>query len=251
MTEEPRIVRTPNPPSAADAAGSGKRAVTATEVTQYLRRHPDFLVRHSELAEVLVPPTRDNGDGVVDLQYFLVQRLRGELSELRDQQHDLIATVRANTANQARVYEAVLAMMGAASFEHFIEIVTSDLAIILDVDVVALCIETNGFLDAGDRMAGVRILAPGRIDEVLGAGRDILLGAEMAGDADVFGGAADLVRSQAMSRLHFHPKAPNGLLVFGSRRDDTFHAGMGTELLMFLSRALEGCVRRWLDLPND
>ncbi|KZD08383.1 DUF484 family protein [Oceanibaculum pacificum] len=250
MTEDSRIVRTPNPPAAAGTP-SAKRSVTAADVEQYLRRHPDFLVKHANLAEVLAPPTRDNGDGVVDLQYFLVHRLRGELSGLKEQQQNLIGTIRANTANQARVYEAVLAMLNATSFEHFIEIVTSDLAIILDVDAVALCVETNGFLDAGDRMAGVRILANGRIDGLLGDGRDVMLGEVMLGDADIFGGAATLVQSQAMSRLRFSPKAPHGLLVFGSRREDTFHPGLGTELLMFLSRALESCVRRWLDLPAD
>jgi len=250
MTEDSRTARSTGTASP-EAVPAGPRPLSAAEVDGYLKAHPDFLAQHPHLANVLTPPTRDNGDGVVDLQYFLVQRQRGDIARLAEQHRQLSTTVRANAANQARAHEAVLAMMSANSFEHLIEIVTSDLAIMLNVDAVALCVETNGFLLAGDRMAGVRILAEGSIDELMGSGQPVRLRNDIEGDPEVFGGLASLIRSDAMVRLHFSSKAPNGLLVLGARDPDAFYPGLGTELLLFLSRALAGCVRLWLDLPAD
>ena len=40
-----------------------------------------------------------------------------------------------------------------------------------------------------------------------------------------------------------------GLLALGSREPDTFHPGQATELLCFLTRVIERCIRSWLDLP--
>jgi hypothetical protein len=51
-------------------------------------------------------------------------------------------------------------------------------------------------------------------------------------------------------RLRFNSQTPAGLLALGSRQEEKFHPGQGTELLQFLARALERCVRAWLDLPQ-
>jgi uncharacterized protein len=60
------------------------------------------------------------------------------MTELRD---DLVATGRSNLAIQSRVHEAILALLRAASFEEFVETITTDLAVILDVDVVTIGVE--------------------------------------------------------------------------------------------------------------
>jgi len=40
------------------------------------------------------------------------------------------------------------------------------------------------------------------------------------------------------------------LLAFGSREEERFHPGQGTELLSFLARILTHAMRSWLDLPR-
>ena len=99
--------------------------------------------------------------------------------------------------------------------------------------------------------AGVRSLPAGTINATLGPDQDVLLGSEMEkGDRRLFGAAADLIRSQALVRLDISTQAPTGLLVLGSRREDEFSQGQGTELLGFLARALEITIRQWLSLPG-
>jgi uncharacterized protein YigA (DUF484 family) len=88
------------------------------------------------------------------------------------------------------------------------------------------------------------------VDELIGPGRDIVLTRNRPGERAVFGGATGLVRSSALMRLRFGSQGPVGVLALGSRRDEMFHPGQGTELLCFLARVLELCVRAWLDLPD-
>src|SRR3546814_8633163 len=74
--------------------GALAQPIAADQVAAYLRRHPDFLARHPDLLDVLALPARDHGKGVVDLQQFMVERLRRANAELSDLRNDLVATGR-------------------------------------------------------------------------------------------------------------------------------------------------------------
>ena len=56
------------------------------------------------------------------------------------------------------------------------------------------------------------------------------------------------MRSDALIRLTVGRSAPPALLVFGTRHPGYFNAGQGTELLSFLARVIEHCLRLWLGL---
>jgi uncharacterized protein YigA (DUF484 family) len=92
------------------------------------------------------------------------------------------------------------------------------------------------------------MLPRGTVDELLGSERDVLLLGDTPGEAELFGSAAGLVRSQALLRLRVSENTPAGLLCIGTRKPDKFHPGQGTELLCFLARALEITIAAWLDL---
>ena len=85
------------------------------------------------------------------------------------------------------------------------------------------------------------------VDDLLGPDRDVLLCTDVKGDPALFGGAAGLVRSQALLRLSFGRSGPAGLMCIGTRRAGTFHPGLGTELLSFLARAVEITIAQWLE----
>jgi uncharacterized protein len=226
------------------------RGVAADEVAAYLRQHPDFLNEHGELLEVLTPPALQRGERVVDMQHFMLERQRSEITRLKGQQRTLVATTRANLASQSRVHAAVLSMLAAASFEQLIQIVTTDLAVLLDADVVTIGVEQMGTARPRLSHHGVQILAAGTVDALLGVERDVALLADAHGDPKLFGDGAGLVRSAALLRLSVSAAAPAGLLCIGTRRAGKFHAGQGTELLGFLARALGITIAAWLDLPG-
>lgn len=220
-----------------EAPGGADGKLGADEVAVYLRAHPDFLLAHPELLQTLTPPSFRSGENVVDMQAFMIHRLRSDHKEL-------ISTSRRNMAGQSRVHEAVLSLLEAKSLEHLVHLVTTDLVVILDLDTVVLGVESAKAVATAE----VRALKPGAVDCLLGRRRDLLLSDRARGDPAVFGGAADLVRSQALLRLNFGSGLPVGLLALGSRKERKFHAGQGTELLAFLARVVEHCVREWLDL---
>ncbi|MFC7333723.1 DUF484 family protein [Rhodocista pekingensis] len=223
--------------------------LTAEDVAAYLREHPDFLVQHPDLIGHLTPPTAQRGEGVADMQFFMLQRLRGEVGRLSDQQRELIATSRANLNNQNRVHAAALFLLDASSFEHLIQTITTDLAVLLDLDVAALAVESQVAEIGLVSRTGLKLLEAGDISIILGR-RDVLLRDNVVGAPEIYGPAAALVRSEALVRLRLSGDGPQGLLAFGSREPDMFHPGQGTELLTFLARVMERCIRSWLDLPR-
>ena len=233
-----------------------QQAISADLVAGYLRRHPEFLAQYPDLLETLKLPGRFGPQpgprtkgGVIDLQAAMMERQRSENARLATLQAELLATSRANMSSQQRIHAGVLALLEATTFEHLISAITTDLAVLLDVDVVALCVEAPEGHHHRD-VAGVHILSPGDVDAIMGT-RDTLLTPALHGQNPLYGAAATLVRSEALLRLRPSATSPTGLLALGSRHEGRFDASQGTELLGFLARILELCIRTWLGLPRD
>lgn len=223
----------------------------ADRVAAYLRRHPGFLNDYPELLEVLMPPKRrQHGEAVVDLQSAMIERMRTENRRIGEQQADLLATSRANMTTQSRIHAGVVALLEATTFENLIQAITTDLAVLLDVDVVTLCVEAPDSHPRRD-VAGVHMLVPGEVDDILGPNRDIVLVPLTHMPNPLYGAAAGLVQSEALLRLRPSARAPMGLLALGSRVEGRFDPSQGTELLGFLARILELCIRTWLELPRE
>ena len=87
-------------------------------------------------------PSRELGEGVFDFQHFHVERLRQDLARLNLEHRTLIAASRGTLASQGRVHKAVLAMLAAGSFEQLLQTMTTDLAVLLDVDIVTIGVES-------------------------------------------------------------------------------------------------------------
>jgi uncharacterized protein len=235
---EPAIVAAPDEAS---------REVSGRDVLVYLRRHPDFLDSHPEALRLLRAPSREVGEDVFDFQHFLIERLRADVTRLTTEHRSLIAASRGNLASQGRVHKAVLALLAATGFEQLLQIVTTDLAVLLDVDIVTIAVESTTAPAGRLTLHGIRLLKEGAIDAMLGAERSLLRCADAPGDATLFGGGAGLVRSQALLRLAFGRGAPAGLLCLGTRQPGRFHPGQATELLGFLARALGITIAQWLN----
>ena len=236
--DQPKPARSGSPPARSSETG-------AREVMLYLRDHPDFLDRHPDALWLLRPPSRREGDGVLDFQQFMLERLRRDLLRLQDEQASLVATSRGNLASQARVHRAALAMLRAGNFEQLLQIVTTDIAVLIDVDVVTLGVESAAAPTMRLPMPGIHLLRSGMVDALLGE-REALLATGIHGDPALFGAACGLVRSQALLRLSFGRTAPVGLMCLGTRNPEMFCPGLGTELLGFLARVVEIAIAQWL-----
>jgi uncharacterized protein len=220
------------------------------EVAGYLRQHPDFLNEYPDLIPALVPPQFDHGDSVVDMQHFMLERMRGEIAQMKARERTLLAAAEANAGVQTRVHKAARKLLAARSFEHLIEIITGELPEVLEVAATALCVENAAPMPEKARDIGVVVLKPGTIDNLVPVRRGIALKHDTPGDKTIFGENAARVRSVALMRLGFGPGAPPGLFALGATARDGFDERQGTELLAFLAHVIQNSIRRWLVLES-
>jgi len=219
----------------------------AEVIARYLRDHPDFLAERPELLRELTPPARWNGDEVVDLQSVMLERLREESQDLRDAANLLISTTRSNILIQTRTHAGVMALLGADSLERILHVIRFDFPLLLDVDAVSLCLETGEAVPVALGHGDIRWLAPGTVDTLLvDANKPYALLEDASDDGAVFGETSGLVRSAAYVRINAGDNLPVGILALGARERGSFHPGQGSDLVNFLARVTEICLRRWL-----
>ena len=181
----PASVTRRDPAAAPETPGE----IGGREVIAYLRRHPDFLEQHPEALRLLRTPSRELGEDVFDFQHFHSERLRQDLARVNLEHRTLIAASRGTLASQGRVHKAVLAILAAAAGEALLQMVTTDLAGLLDVDVVTVGVEST--TASGGRLSihGIHLLKAGAIDALLGPERTLLLRADQPGETVLFGAA--------------------------------------------------------------
>ena len=180
---------------------------------------------------------------------MLVERLKSDKSNAHKVQKELIETFRANMSNQSRIQTAVLVILEAETFEEFIETITQDLPVLLDVDTINLVIEATSKEVPFVNQSGIRFAKPGFVRSWLGDG-DALLQPNINGHEEIFGPGAGLVkkpRSAPHRNQHQHPRRHHRLRIpqprslqprTGDRPGRLPRAGCGT-----LFPHLAGCER--------
>lgn len=219
------------------------------DVLDFLQQNPGFLSDYPELLEQQSNANHD-GKNVVNFQQLQLQKLRSEKKRAEDRQRLLIDSARNNLTVQARVHASIIRLVESRNLEELIDIVSSELALMLEVDVISILIEARTGEERHVPSHGIRTVDPRFIDNHLGPDRDSLLEANVVGDPRLFGPAARLVKSQALLRLNIAQNVPDGLIAFGSRDPLLFAEGQGTELVAFLTDVIERLLRRFLDAPK-
>lgn len=228
-----------------DAEKNGNGSVSEEQVGEFLSHNPDYLARNPDIIKSMTAPSRWSGDGVADMQQFMLEQLRGEIDNLRDCAQDVIETSRTNMSVQTRTHTAVLALLSATTIEQLVLVVGEDFPLLLDIDVASIGFEPDNRPDSELSAAAVVKFLPGDTDRYLGPDQDVRLMREYAADRVLFGEGAGLVHSAALARVRPGHRTPPGLIALGSR-GGAFHPGQGTELIGFLARVAERCIERCL-----
>jgi uncharacterized protein YigA (DUF484 family) len=210
--------------------------MTPENVLDFLRENPDFLAQHPEF----FPEAPMQTGNVVNFQQAMVSKLRQDKQRADDRTRNMVDNARQNMTLLSRIHAAVVRLLEARHFDELNEMINTELALMLEVDVVALVMEG----EPDDQTANVRFVEPGMIDAFL-EGQDSQLHTNMEGDERLYGPAARLVKSQALLRLTMPQETPDALLIFGSRDPLMFTDGQGTELIGFLGDVIERLIRRF------
>lgn len=219
------------------------------QVGVFLADNPDYLARNPDILKAMTTPSRWSGDGIADMQQFMLEQLRGEIDNLRDCAQEVIETSRTNMSVQMRTHTAVLALLAAKDFPQMLRVIEDDFPLLLDIDVAVIGFEPS-LQPASPQAAAlaapaVRRLARGDADRYIGADLNVALVRDIADDGTIFGEAAGIAQSAAFTRIRPGRASPMGMMALGSR-GSVFHPGQGTEMIGFLSRVLECCIDRWL-----
>lgn len=219
------------------------------DIIAWLERHPAFLRENPQAIEALVPPSPERRRGAVaDFQHYMIERLKADKGALEDVTREIVENSRANMNNQHRIHRAVLLLLEAENFDDFIHTITMDLSALLDVDIAALVVESDGQRIPHVGTAGIRVVPPGTLEKWMG-GKPAIIQSDIAGIEAIYGGGATLVASQILLRVDIAMKTPPAILAFGSRDPKMFEPGQATDQIAFLTRVVERCFRMWLDLP--
>lgn len=220
--------------------------LTAEDVLEFLSTHPDFLQKHPQAYDYLVPPKKgEQGKNVRDFQSAMIERLKTDKERVMDTTRELVQNARNNMNNQQRIHNVILRLLEAITFDEFIQIITMDMSTMLDTDIAVLVVETNGNDIPHVLTSGIRVVPPGTIDRWM-AGQSALLQANISGIEAIYGGAFSLVQSQALLRVDISMGTPPAILAFGSRDPQMFDEEQGTEQIAFLARVVERSFRQWL-----
>lgn len=223
--------------------------ITTEQVVQYLKQHPNFLVEHPELIEMLTPPKSDLGSGVADLQHYMLGGLQKELKTLRNTYNEIVSFCRDNQSTQSQVHAAVLSLISARDLEQLLQVLTIDLAALFDLDVVRLAMETEhvdfytaSYPDAYS--SGISFISYGAVDACLGVNQQILLAEDIEESPvtaldEVFSDCIALVKSCVVLRLKLESVRRDAVLALGVRHSGRFHPHQGVDLLVFLAGIIE------------
>ena len=217
----------------------------AQAVKAYIRMNRAKLSSDGELLAMLLPE-RFDGQGVRDMQRFIIERLTKENAELRAERDMLLGARERLVKLGEGVRRAVLDLLDARSFEEAIAVATQA-APAFGAELAALCVESeDGAAPTGTK--GVRLIQPGTIATILGS--DGMLGILASGGELLLGPGGEKCQSVAIFRLRIGRDTPAALYALGASGAGNFESDETAADLGFFARALERAIRAWLDLPK-
>ncbi len=218
---------------------------------------PDVILDDQDLMQALIDANGQSlGGNIVDLRGIAMDRLETRLDRLEELHRSVIAASYESLSGINQVQRAILRMMDPVDFQQFLTDLQGDVADILRVQSIKLVLETRqtdaksspAFADFND---AITVAIPGFIEAYLTQGkntlaRDVTLRKIQYGAEQVYGDAAEFLRSEAALRLDFGRGKLPGLLLMGSDDPHQFTPQHGTDLLAFFGGVFERAMRRWL-----
>ncbi len=221
--------------------------VTETEVAAYLKRHPDFFVRHGVLlSELELPHDTGPATSLIERQVAVLRHLN---RQYREQLQELVRIARDNDRLIERLQQLTLSLLDTDDFHRLVDLLRQALHTDFQADAAVLhlmgvdpaplpALEDGGFLritthGAADGPPSELRKIVNRRQPVCGRFNATLL-------RYLFGEQAGTVASAALLPLHLGSGEDgiSGLLAIGSQDLRRFHAEMGTAYLRHMGELI-------------
>lgn len=209
-------------------SGNEVPVLTATQVEQYLRAHPEFFNEHLHLLEQMhIPHPSGNAVSLISKQLEL---FRIKHQELESQLTELIEIARENDTSYVRMHKLTLAMLDSKSVKEAVENLEIVLFEYFLADYVAVRIISK---NPDPAFPGIYIdpesedLKP--FSKELLSNQPICGRPTLAQASVLFGDHALDVKSYAIMPMMFTEM--EGFLAIGSKEEGRFHFSMGSLFL--------------------
>lgn len=216
-------------------------------VLRYLKENPDFLDRHPEVLDHLVPPALQTGEKIADFQHFAIRNLQQRVKKAESHFVNAITYARDNLSAQSQVHEAVLKLMRARGLEALLETLTQELLSVFDVDVIRLGLESEiadlyESYHPEQHYSGLVFIGAGAT-EIFFGDKQVLLFADTQNDGgflmdELFHNCQRLALSCALLRLHLPTLQRDAVIGFGVRTEGRYDASQAVDLLGFLGKVM-------------
>ena len=220
-------------------------AVTATEVADYLRRHPEFFNDHQDLlSELRVPHPSGDAISLVEKQLTV---LREQNEQARKRMVELIDIARHNEELARRMHQLVLTLMDATNAREIFTILYENLKKNFNADRVAVRLFASpAFIDsfAGEEFAGRDLAEQKLFKSVIEKHLPISGKLKRQQQVFLFGDEGDAIQSAVIVPLRGEDWG--GVLVIGSYNPEKFQEYMGVELLANLAKVLSLIIKPWV-----
>jgi uncharacterized protein len=209
-----------------------KSNLTATQIEQYLRQHPEFFNEHLHLLEQMrIPHPSGNAVSLISKQ---LEIFRSRHQELEGQLTELIEIARENDTSYVRMHKLTLAMLDSKTVEEVVENLETVLSEYFLTDFVAIRIIKN----KPDATLSKLFIAPDS-DDLKPFSKELSSSEPTCGKPTLtqakilFGDSSLEVQSYAIMPMMFTQM--EGFLAVGSREDGRFHYSMGSLFLTQMS----------------
>ncbi len=230
-------------------------AETEKTIVRYLRDHPDFFERHTDLlADMVLPHDTGHAVSLIERQ---VAVLRDQRSELKLKLHKLMQLARTNEQLSERFNALVLDLLDAVTLDDLIETIQSRLISDFDADAVVVRLFRSNAAAGTAAGSSQRPELADWSEPVLGAfekiirGRKPVCGHLKPGQLDsLFADQAGTIASVALIPLVESDASKHcyGMLAIGSHDPKRFHPEMGTLFLGYLSHVLSRVLKPHLSV---
>ena len=219
--------------------------VTAQEVAEYLRKHPEFFNEYQELLmELQVPHRSGEAISLVEKQLAV---LRDKNEQSRKRMHELIEIARQNEELARRMHQLALTLMDAGDTREIFSILYDNLKRNFRADRAVVRIFADpAFIDtfAGEEFVGHEVVEENIFKSVIEKRMPISGRLKRQQQVFLFGDDGDEIKSAVIVPLHGDEWG--GVLVIGSTDPEKFQEGMGVELLANMAEVLSLIIKPWV-----
>lgn len=216
-------------------------------IADYLRSHPDFFSRHTQLLGTLKIP-HHAGDAISLVEYQ-VTSLREQKKRLERELKNLISVARDNDQLSKCMHRLTVALMETTSLNDIIQVIQESLRNDFNADTVSLRLFIENLQDSSllpeNIVCDRTDPSASGFDKILNDAKPLCGKFRQSQIEFLFDDHQDEIKSAAL--IPISGTTYTGILAIASFDKDRYHAGMGTLFLQYIGDLLSCTLRPFVE----